>query len=128
MKKSFFYSLLLLGTIVPLVLLFQPYVSWGDAMSIVLRMIPSVCAQALFCVVTKRKGVQAIPFLLTGAFALLMTDTYMTSPAWYRANFWVAYVGEGLSPFLCCMVVYLTAVFLEERRGKYGCIEGNNER
>ncbi len=127
MKKSVFCSLLLIGVIVPLIMLFWPFVSWGNAMSLLLRMIPSVSAQLLFCRVAKHKGVQAIPFLLTGAFALWATDLYLTSPSWSNASFWIDYVGECMSPFLCCLVVYLTSVFLEERKEKNGGTEGNNE-
>ncbi|MBQ8799950.1 MAG: hypothetical protein IJZ55_10335 [Lachnospiraceae bacterium] len=127
MKKYIVNILLLMGTLVPLILLFWPFISWGDAMSIILRIIPSICAQMLFCRVAKHRGGQAIPFLLTAAFAILMTDAYISSPAWNKASFWVAYVGEGMSPFLCCLVVYLTSVFLKERKEKHGCIEENNK-
>lgn len=127
MKKYIVNILLLLGTLVPLILLFWPFVSLGDTMSIILRIIPSICAQLLFCRVAKHRGGKAIPFLLTGAFAILMTDAYISSPAWNKASFWVAYVGEGMSPFLCCLAVYLTSVFLEERKEKNGGTEGNNE-
>lgn len=118
MKKIILNILLLIGVIVPVTMLFWPSVSWGTAMSLVLRIIPSVSAQILFCRIAKHRAVKAIPFLLTGAFALWTTDLYLTSPAWDRASFWKDYVADCLSPFLCCFVVYLASVFLEERREK----------
>ncbi len=127
MKKMFVNTLLVLGVIVPVVLLFWPFVSWGDAMSLILRIILSFSVQILFCRLAKHKAIEAIPFLLTGAFALWATNLYMTSPSWSNASFW-GYVAECLSPFLCCLVVYLVSVFLVERKEKHGCVEGNNER
>jgi len=128
MKKIIVNVLLVLGVIVPVTMLFWPFVSWGDAMSLILRIIPSLSAQLLFCRVAKHKAIEAIPFLLTGAFALWATDLYMTSPSWSGASFWKDYVAECLSPFLCCLAVYLMSVFLVERKEKHGCVEENNER
>lgn len=128
MKKVIVNVLLVLGMIVPVVMLFWPFVSWGDTMSLILRIISSLSAQLLFCRVAKHRAVEAIPFLLTGAFALWATDLYMTSPSWSNTSFWKDYVADCLSPFLCCFVVYLMSVFLVERKEKHGCVEGNNER
>ena len=126
MKKVIVNILLVLGVIVPVTMLFWPFVSWGDAMSLILRIIPSLSVQILFCRLAKHKAIEAIPFLLTGAFALWVTDLYMTSLSWNNASFW-GYVADCLSPFLCCMVVYLISVFLVERKEKRGCIEGNKQ-
>ena len=128
MKKTVVNVLLVLGVIVPVSMLLWPFVSWGDAMSLILRIIPSLSVQILFCRLAKHKAIEAIPFLLTGAFALWATDLYMTSPSWSNASFWKDYVADCLSPFLCCLVVYLGAVFLSERKEKYGGVERNNER
>ena len=128
MKKPIVNVLLVAGVIVPVNMLFWPFVSWGDAMSLILRILPSLSVQILFCRLVKQKAIEAIPFLLTGAFALWATDLYMTSPSWSRASFWNEYVADCLSPFLCCLVVYLVSVFLVERKGKHGCVEGNNAR
>jgi len=126
MKKSIINTLLILSVIVPVVMLFWPFVSWDGIMSLILRIIPSLSAQLLFCRIAKHKAIEAIPFLLTGAFALWTTELYMTSPSWSNANFWKDYVADCLSPFLCCFVVYLVSVFLKERKEKHGCIEENN--
>lgn len=128
MKKPIVNVLLVLGVIVPVVMLFWPFVSWGDAMSLFLRILPSLSVQILFCRLAKQKAIEAIPFLLTGAFALWATDLYMMSPSWSNTSFWKDYVADCLSPFLCCLVVYLVSVFLVERKEKHGCVEENNER
>jgi hypothetical protein len=65
MKKNIVNLLLVLGVIVPVVMLLWPFVSWGDGMSLILRLIPSLSAQLLFCRVAKHKAIEAIPFLLT---------------------------------------------------------------
>lgn len=119
MKKSIVNVLLVLGVIVPVTMLFWPFVSWGDAMSLILRIIPSLSVQILFCRLAKHKAIEAIPFLLTGAFALWATDLYMTSLSWNNASFW-GYVADYLSPFLCCLAVYLVSVFRKERKEKKG--------
>lgn len=127
MKKIIINVLLVLGVIVPVTMLFWPFVYWGGAMSLILRIIPSFSVQLLFCRLAKHKAIEAIPFLLTGAFALWATDLYITSPSWSNASFW-DYVADCLSPFFCCLVVYLVSVFLVERKEKHGCVEGNKER
>ena len=127
MRKTFVNTLLVAGVIVPVVMLFWPFVSWGDAMSLILRIISSLSAQLLFCRVAKHRAVEAIPFLLTGAFALWATDLYMTSPSWSNASFWKDYVADCLSPLFCCMAVYLISVFLVERKEKHGCVEGDKQ-
>ena len=48
MKKVIVNILLVLGVIVPVTMLFWPFVSWGDAMSLILRIIPSLSVQLLF--------------------------------------------------------------------------------
>ncbi len=127
MKKVIVNILLVLGVIVPVTMLFWPFVSWGDAMSLILRIIPSLSVQLLFCRLAKHRAVEAIPFLLTGAFALWATDLYMTSPSWSGASFWKDYIAECVSPFLCCLMVYMVSIFQKERKEKNGGIEGNNE-
>lgn len=126
MKKTVVNVLLVLGVIVPVTMLLWPFVSWGDAMSLILRIIPSLSVQILFCRLAKHKAIEAIPFLLTGAFALWATDLYMTSPSWSNASFW-SYVADCLSPFFCCLAMYLVSVFLVERKEKYGGVEENNK-
>lgn len=127
MKKSIVNVLLVLGVILPVTMLFWPFVSWGDAMSLILRIIPSLSVQILFCRLAKHRAVEAIPFLLTGAFALWATDLYMTSPSWSGASFWKDYIADCVSPFLCCLMVYMVSIFQKERKEKNGGIEGNNE-
>lgn len=127
MKKVIVNILLVLGVIVPVTMLFWPFVSWGDAMSLILRIIPSLSVQLLFCRLAKHRAVEAIPFLLTGAFALWATDLYMTSPSWSGASFWKDYIADCVSPFLCCLMVYMVSIFQKERKEKNGGIEGNNE-
>ena len=127
MKKGIVNVLLVLGVILPVTMLFWPFVSWGDAMSLILRIIPSLSVQILFCRLAKHRAVEAIPFLLTGAFALWATDLYMTPPSWSGASFWKDYIADCVSPFLCCLMVYMVSIFQKERKEKNGGIEGNNE-
>ena len=126
-KRTILNVLLSLGVIVPIIMLFYPYDSWGDVMSLILRIIPSFSAQILFCRIAKHRAVEAFLFLLTGAFALWATDLYMTSPNWNRASFWNDYIADCVSPFLCCLVVYLVSIFRKEREDKDGRIEGNHQ-
>jgi len=55
MKKAVQY-LLLAGTLMPLILLLCPFAQWGEAASLLLRVIAALCAQALFCILTLPKA------------------------------------------------------------------------
>lgn len=96
--------LLLTFTILPLVLLFWPFAQWNDAMSLVLRVIPSISAQILLYRVGERGWIKAVPVVVTGALALRGTYLYFTSSHWQNATV-AGLVADYVSPFICCAVV-----------------------
>ena len=104
------------AVIVPVVLLFWPYAWWNDAMSLILRVIPSFAAQALFC----RNGawpiIKGIPTMLTGTFAARGTYLYFTSSHWSNATFWGSLMADYVSPFICCIIVMIVYLFIHKRK------------
>lgn len=74
--------LLTVAIVVPVVLLFWPFAAWNDAMSLILRVIPSVAGQVLLYRICNLNVVKVLPALLTGAFAAWGTYLYFTSPHW----------------------------------------------
>ena len=96
--------LLLFAVILPIVLLFWPFAQWNGAVSLILRIIPSLAAQILFCRAGKRGWIKAIPAVITGAMALWGTYLYFTSPHWQNATV-TGLVADYVSPFICCAVV-----------------------
>ena len=105
MKKSL-NTLLLIGFIVPLVLLFWPFVQWGDIMDLILRVVSALSVQGLLCRVGKHNIIKAVPLILTVLLALWGTYLYFTSPHWANATFWGNLVADYISPFISCAVVY----------------------
>ena len=99
--------LLVFAVIIPLVLLFWPFAEWNDAMSVILRIIPSVAVQVLLCRICKSNIVKAVPALLTGAFAAWGTYLFFTSPYWSNATVG-GLIADYVSPFICCIVVLIT--------------------
>lgn len=95
-------AMLLVGIVLPLVLLFWPFARWGTFLSLVLRVIPALCAQLLACRSGKRK---LLPLLLTGAFALWGTYLFLTSEAWGQASLG-GLLADYVSPFLACGLGY----------------------
>ncbi len=96
---------LLLGVVLPLILLLWPFAQWGAEFSLVLRIIPALCAQLLACRSGKGDLLKLFPLLLTGAFALWGMYLYLTSDAWAQASF-VGLLADYISPFLACGLVY----------------------
>ena len=115
MKKTI-NGFLTAAVIVPVVLLFWPFARWNDAMSLILRVIPSLAAQALFCRIGAWKKVKVIPAALTGAEAAWGTYLYFTSPHWSNATFWGSLMADYVSPFICCMIVLLVDLFICKRK------------
>ena len=108
MKKTV-NILLTLAVILPLTLLFWPFVQWNDTVSLMLRVIPSLSAQILLCRVGKRIWIKAIPTVITGAVALWGIYLYFTSPHWVTATV-CGLLSDYVSPFTCCAAVL--AVYL----------------
>lgn len=102
MKKAI-DVLLLIAVIVPVVLLFWPFVIWSDAMSLILRIIPSFAVQVLLCKVERYNILKVMPLVLTGVFALWGTYLYFTSSHWSNAT-WGDLIVDYVSPFICCAV------------------------
>ena len=108
--------LLVFAVIIPLVLLFWPFAEWNDAMSVILRIIPSVAVQVLLCRICKSNIVKVVPALLTGAFAVWGTCLFFTSPHWSNATAG-GLIADYVSPFICSIVV-LAAYMLTKKRSK----------
>lgn len=107
--------LLVFAVIIPLVLLFWPFAEWNDAMSVILRIIPSVAVQVLLCRYCKSNIVKAIPALLTGAFATWGTYLFFTSPHWSNATVG-GLIADYVSPFICCIVVLITYLLAKKKQ------------
>lgn len=106
--------LLVISVILPVILLFWPFAQWNDMMAVILRVIPSLAAQALLYRVGKLNVVKVIPTLLTGAFAAWGTYLYFTSPHWSDASV-EGLIADYVSPFISCVIV-LIACFLVKKR------------
>lgn len=96
------------AVIVPLILLFWPFATWNNPMSLSLRMISAFSAQMLLCRIGRCHIVTVIPLFLTGAIAAWGTYLYLVSPHWIHATFG-GFMADYVSPFICCaitLVVY----------------------
>lgn len=107
--------LLVFAVIIPLVLLFWPFAEWNDAMSVILRIIPSVAVQVLLCRICKSNIVKAVPALLTGTFAAWGTYLFFTSPHWSNATVG-GLIADYVSPFICCIVVLITYLLAKKKQ------------
>lgn len=107
--------LLVFAVIIPLVLLSWPFAEWNDAMSVILRIIPSVAVQVLLCRICKSNIVKTIPALLTGGFAAWGTYLFFTSPHWSNATVG-SLIADYVSPFICCIVVLVTYLLANKKR------------
>ena len=91
-------------TILPLVLLFWPFAQWNSAMSLILRVIPSISAQILLYRTGKHGWIKTVPVVVTGALALWGTYLYFTSSHWQNATV-TGLLIDYVSPFICCAAV-----------------------
>ena len=107
--------LLVYAVIIPLILLFWPFAEWNDAMSVILRIIPSVAVQVFLCRICKSNIVKAVPALLTGAFAAWGTYLFFTSPHWSNATIGDL-VADYVSPFICCIVVMVAYQLTKKKK------------
>ena len=114
MKKAI-NTLLIFAVIIPLVLLFWPFLTWHGIMALILRIVPAIAMQALVCRVCKSNIVRAIPALLTGAFAAWGIYLFFTSPHWINATVG-GLIADNISPFIGCIAVLL-ACLLTEKKG-----------
>lgn len=99
--------LLCMAATLSAVLLFWPFAMWNDAMLLILRVILALALQFLFCRIGKHRLVKALPLAATGALAAWGTYLYNTSPHWANATFWGSLMADYMSPFLCCVAVFL---------------------
>ena len=107
--------LLVFAVIIPLVLLFWPFAEWNDAMSVILRIIPSVAVQVLLCRICKSNIVKTVPALLTGTFAAWGTYLFFTSPHWSNATAG-GLIADYVSPFICCIVVLIPYLLTKKKQ------------
>ena len=106
------------GTLLPLVLLFWPFVSWSSFAGVLLRVIPALSLQTLLCRTAKHPALWAIPSILTVSLALWGTYLYCTSPQWIHATIWDL-AGDYLSPFIACSCIFGVCLLRRERRHKW---------
>lgn len=93
---------LIVGTILPLVLLFWPFAQWNNAMSFLLRVVPAFSLQLLLC---RYRLFKILPLLATGAAALWGIWLFHTSSAWMHATLG-GLIADYISPFLACIMAY----------------------
>ena len=98
--------LLLIAAVLSITLLMWPFAEWNNVMSVVLRVIPSLATQLLFCRVCKSKRIQAVPVFLSGAIAVWGIYLFLTSPHWSNATV-VDLIADYVSPFISCEAVLL---------------------
>lgn len=114
MKKTI-NILLVVAVIVPVVLLFWPFVRWNAVMSVILRVIPSIAMQTFLCRICGLNFVKIIPALLTGMATAWGTYLYFTSPSWSNATIG-GLVADYVSPFISCMVVLAVYFLVREKK------------
>ncbi len=107
--------LLVYAVIIPIVLLFWPFTEWNDAMSVILRIIPSVAVQVLLCRICKLNLVKAIPIFLTGVLATWGIYLYLTSPHWSNATVG-DFIMDYVSPFICCVVTFIICLLIKNKK------------
>lgn len=107
MKKTTVNILCGLGIVLPLVLLLwpMPFIMWHPLVATVLRMIPAISAQILFCGVTKFEWIRIVPLVLTGLLAGWGTLLYFTSESWVDSTF-IDLLADYISPFIGCVIVW----------------------
>lgn len=106
---------LMVAVIVPVVLLFWPFAMWNDAVSVILRVVPSLAVQVLLFRVVKWNVIKILPVLFTGAFAAWGTYLYCTSPHWSNATFWGGLIADYVSPFLSCLAVLIICIWVKKK-------------
>ena len=107
MKKYTINILCGIGILIPLILLFwpMPYNMWNPLVSTLLRMIPAILAQVLFCRFRKTAWLQIIPLVLTGLLAGWGIFLFFTSEFWVDASL-IDLLSDYISPFISCVIVW----------------------
>lgn len=112
MKNRIWNIPLLFGFLVPMVMLFWPFVYWGSTASLVLRIVPAACIQLLLCRCAKTRPVMLLPLLLTTAGATWGLWLFHTSPDWTCTL--AQYAADYASPAITCGAVYGIYQFLHK--------------
>lgn len=115
MKKRM-NELLVVAVIVPVVLLFWPFVRWNDAMSVILRVIPSLAAQILLYRIGKRGIIKVLPMLIAGAFAAWGMFLFSFSSHWSNTTLGCL-VADYVSPFISCVIALIACVLIKKKEG-----------
>ena len=106
--------ILAVSTVLPLVLLFWPFAQWGNAMSVLLRVIPAFSLQLLLCGMHKYRRIKFLPLLATGAASLWGIWLFHTSADWMHATLG-GLIADYISPFLACTAAYILFVFQKSK-------------
>lgn len=114
MKKRIWNIPLLFGFLIPMVMLFWPFGYWGNLASLVLRVVPSVCIQLLFCRSAHTKLIGLLPLLLTAAGALWGLWLFCSSPDW--ACTFGQYLSDYASPAISCAMIHWIYQVFQDRQ------------
>ena len=114
-EKKIIDALLVIAVIIPVVLLFWPFVMWKDLMSVILRVIPSFAVQVLLLRVGKWNIIKVLPILIAGMFAVWGTYLYFTSPHWANATFWGSLIADYVSPFISSLVALFVCILVKKK-------------
>lgn len=109
--KSTWTTLLIIGTVLPLVLLLWPFAMWGAAASLILRVIAAACGQALFCMLKLPRLLKGLPFAGTLCLALWGTWLYCTSSHWVNATL-SDLLADYVSPAISCAAVLIAGKWI----------------
>lgn len=107
-------ELLVVAVIVPVILLFWPFVRWNDAMALILRVIPSIAVQILLYRIGKWGIIKVLPTLISGAFAAWGMFLFSFSSHWSNATLGVL-IADYVSPFISCAIALIGCVLLKKK-------------
>lgn len=113
--KKMINVILVVAVLVPVVLLFWPFVSWNDVMSLILRVIPCLALQILTYGVGKRNIVKALPTVISGGFAAWGVFLFSFSSHWSDATLG-ALIADYVSPFIACAIALIACVLIKKKK------------
>lgn len=113
--KKILNVFLVVAIVVPTVMIFWPFAMWNDAMSLILRVIPSFALQILLFRVGKWNIIKALPILITGFFAALGLYRCFNSQSWSNATFG-GIVADYVSPFLSCVIALVICLVVKKKK------------
>lgn len=108
-------NVMLVGAvIVPGALIFWPFIRWSDAMSLILRVVPSLAMQILLYRIGKWRIIKVLPTLIAGAFAVRGIFLFSFSSHWSEATL-RGLIADYVSPFIACVIALSACVLIKNR-------------